>query len=87
MKGHLPHTRVWPLVGGAILACLLSAQRVQAQEPSGQTGPEEARRNEVAAIVAATRDLGEDETFLTLGMEYERRITSRFGIVRPSAGR
>jgi hypothetical protein len=80
MEGHLRDKRVWPLVGGAMLAGQLSAPPVQAQEPGGETGPEE-HRNEIAAIVAGTRDLGEDKTFLTLGVEYERRIGSRFGVV------
>ena len=66
--------RTSPLVGSLILACLLSAQPIEAQEH------EEEHHNEVAAVIAGTWDAAEDETFLTLGLEYERRITSRFGI-------
>jgi hypothetical protein len=75
----------WSLVSGATLVCLMSVQPVLGQAPAGaaarQAGPEEERRNEAAAVVGGTWDDEEGETFLTLGVEYERRITSRFGFI------
>lgn len=73
-------------MGAAILAVLLTALPALAQEPRASTGasareePELERRNEVAAIVAGTWESEEDDTFFTLGVEYERRLSARVGI-------
>jgi hypothetical protein len=69
-----------------MLMLALSAAAASAQEPrqSPATAGEEAgeleHRNEVAAIVAGTSEIDGD-TFFTLGVEYERRLTQRVGIV------
>jgi hypothetical protein len=67
---------------------LLGRAPVLAQElPRGigifqrQGEPEAELRNEIALILAGTRDTEEDETYFTLGAEYERRFTARFGLV------
>jgi hypothetical protein len=38
-------------------------------------------RNEVALVLAGTRERAEDETSFTIGGEYERRLTDRLGVV------
>ncbi|HEY1301920.1 MAG TPA: hypothetical protein VGF24_00120 [Vicinamibacterales bacterium] len=48
--------------------------------PQPKTEPEAEPRNEVAAIIAGTWEHEGGDTFFTLGGEYERRITSRFGV-------
>jgi hypothetical protein len=80
--------RIGRLAAAATVAVLLSAGSAQAQEPAGAGKPAQPREepegefpNEIAAIVAGTWEHQEDETFFTLGLEYERRLTPRVGIV------
>jgi hypothetical protein len=80
--------RVALVIFGVLLSIALRAGPGLGQEPGVPGAPGEPReeealefRNEVAAIVAATWEDEEDETFFTLGMEYERRLTPRIGIV------
>lgn len=47
--------------------------------PAPVVAHDDAHRNEIAAIVAGTREAG-DESFVTLGTEYARRLTQRVGI-------
>ena len=62
---------------GVVAALTLSEVPVRAQE---RLEGEAERRNEIAAVVAGTWE-HEDETFFTLGVEYERRLTSRLGVI------
>jgi hypothetical protein len=71
-----------------MLALVLAASPALAQQP--QDSSNEARRqeeveterpNEIALVVAGTRDLDEEKTFFSPGLEYERRFGKQFGLV------
>jgi hypothetical protein len=66
---------------GVVLVLLFGAWPGLAQEvrPEADAGAE--RRNEIALVLAGTRDTEEDATFFTLGVEYERRLAARWAIV------
>lgn len=57
------------------------------EEPRDEAGQVEAQeegaepRNEIALVVAGTREREEEATSFTIGAEYERRLSRRFGIV------
>jgi hypothetical protein len=52
-------------------------------EAAGDEKPKEGEepRNEIALVLAGTRERAERTTSLTLGAEYERRLTRRLGII------
>lgn len=71
-----------------MLALVLAASPVRAQPPLAPTSVTERqdqaaseRRNEIALVAAGTADIEEEKTYFTLGLEYERRIGERFGVV------
>jgi hypothetical protein len=70
---------------GTVLVLLLVGWPVEGQEARPAVVPQEEaeseRLNELALVIAGSSDLEEDETFFTLGVEYERRITARVGII------
>jgi hypothetical protein len=60
--------------------CVSRASAQEARPPSTTPAQEEAEhQNELAAVVAATKE-HEGETFFTLGVEYERRLTPKLGV-------
>jgi len=72
-------------ITSTLLTLVLCAIPADGQEPPAPTAPREADaeaepRNEAAAIIAGTWEHEGGDTFFTLGGEYERRLTSRFGV-------
>jgi hypothetical protein len=69
----------------AALTVLLAMPLVCAQDRRPEVKPAEGEetepRNELALVVAGTRDTEENETFATLGLEYERRISEQASVV------
>ena len=72
-------------IAGMVLTlspCEISAegQEVRPPEATREAEPEAELRNEAATIIAATWEHEGGDTFFTLGGEYERRLTRRFGV-------
>jgi hypothetical protein len=70
------------LVGLLGLATPIAAQQAPAA-PADSHAEEAAgeRRNELALVLAGTRERPEGETSFTVGPEYARRVSSRFALV------
>lgn len=71
-------------VGLLALASPASAQQPPTARVEAQVEGEEAEdepRNELALVLAGTRERAEGETSFTVGGEYARRLSDRFGIV------
>jgi hypothetical protein len=70
-----------------VLMTLLVRPAAAQEAPAPGTGPQEAEEageepaNEVALVLAGTREREEKNTSFTIGAEYERRLTKRLGIV------
>jgi hypothetical protein len=63
----------------AVMAILVVPLWVAAEEPGGR--PErDFQRNELALFLGGTWESGEDEPFFTVGLEYERRFSRRWGL-------
>ena len=70
---------VLPMVAAVFVLTAVEPARTQA--PPTVRDMEARRPNEVAAVVAGTWESEGRGTFPTLGVEYERRITSRVGLI------
>jgi hypothetical protein len=69
--------------GGWLLASCLLAPTTWAQEHvehSSEAHEEHFHRNELALILASTYEAEESKNVFTIGGEYERRFTPRFGV-------
>jgi hypothetical protein len=79
------------VVAAVVFSVLLlnRSTAARAQEPSGRPAAPQATEaaeeaeehaNELAVVVAGTWERSEDETFLTLGVEYGRRLSARVAL-------
>ena len=66
-------------LGLVLLVTLSFANGTRAQEHGG-SNEEHFHRNEIAFVIANTYEAAEDENFFTLGAEYARLFTERFGV-------
>ena len=67
---------------GVLLACGLIIEAGFAQEhgePASGSHEEHFHPNEIALVLASTYEASEGQNLFTIGGEYERRLTSRFG--------
>jgi hypothetical protein len=68
--------------GGLLVACLITSP-TWAQEHGGhnsESHEEHFHRNELALVLASTYEVEHSKNLFTIGGEYERRLTPRFGV-------
>ena len=79
-RSALPRARRTPRTGRP--PCIPKPRRRAPRTPPGRRtreGDETHRPNVASVFLGATTETAEDETYFTVGAEYERRLSSRWG--------